>query len=422
MNRPPSLERLISPDQSDALPAVSHPPKRLFVYGSLILVLIAIAWLGFGLIDTRIKGRCILVSPQGMAEVTSAAEGRLQGLAVKVGDFVEPGQMIARLSRPEFEQARQKANARLTELRERKQIAEALISRSLALGAGVGANEQTILAGRGKTLAARLALARQRLATQQSLFQEGLVTRQSLLAAEQQLEALSLEYAQLNSRASQQSFLLQEEQRKQKNELNLLGLQVDEAAREVALLAAQDASSMQIRSVFAGRVVEIKAQNGMVLSMGSNILTLERSVGNTEAAAAEIRLPLVALVFVDAAQGKLLHVGMPVEITPTNVKRQEFGFIRSAISTVSNFPSSSLGIQQLLQNPSVVKELTGEKVPAQFQATLLTRADGAYAWSGAARQPPVVRSGSMCAAEIVVRQRAPYEYVWPLLKKFSGLV
>jgi HlyD family secretion protein len=417
LNRHSSSERLLSPDRSDALPAVSHPPKLLFLVGAMVLVLLACAWLAFGLIDTRIKGRCILVSPQGVAEISSNAEGRLEGLQVKTGDLLQAGQVIAQIRRPEFDQKLTKAAARLAELRAGKKEVDALIERSLTLERGNAMLDQRNVLSRQKTLEARLLAARDRLQAQQKLFDQGLVTRQNLLAAEQHVETLSLEQSQLASRAKQLAFQLQEEQRGLKGDAAQLTLQIEQAERELAALRGQQDNLMQIRSEFAGRVVELKAQNGMVLSIGSGIATIERGVAATEG----IAPPLLALIFVDAADGKLLQSGMAAEITPTNVKRQEFGFIRAAIGSVSDFPASREAIGQLLQNPGAVRELTGDRVPTQVTAQLLRRSNGGYEWSGAARLPPQVRSGSMCGAEVVVRERRPIEFLWPLLKKITGV-
>ena len=414
MNRNPSLERLISPDRADVLPSVNHPPKRLFLAGALLLAILGCAWFALGVIDTRIKGRCILLSPQGVDNLSALVEGRVSGLAVRNGDKVAAGQVLATMRKPEFEARMARAEARLGELRVREQSAATLISRSAQQGRSSAVSEQATLAERLKTLAERQRLARQRVTTQEALFAQGLATRQSLLSAQDAAEKLALEESNLNSRMRQLSFHTQEEQRLLATETSQLALQVTEAERELALLRKQERELMQVRAPFAGTVIEVKTQNGQALAAGGPVATIERS-GNDGAA------PLQALVFVRAADGKLLHPSMQAEITPTNVKRQEFGFIRASIGEVSAFPASRAAIVQRLGNPDVVQELSGTGVTTQVQATLQRRPDGVYQWSGAARLPPPVHSGSMCSAEVVVREQHPYELVWPMMKKLVGV-
>lgn len=425
MNRNPSLERLISPDRSDVLPSVNHPPKRIFLAGSLILLIISCAWLVLGVVDTRVKGSCILLSPQGVDNLSSSVEGRIEGLAIRPGDQVAAGQMLATLFRPEFDTRLQKAEARVAELRQRGQSAGVMIERSLQLGRSAIAREQATVAERLQTLAQRQALADKRLQAQQKLFDQGLATRQTLLAAQDQLDKLAIEQASLHSRAKQLNFQAQEEQRALNGEASQLTLQVAEAERELALLRNQQRELMQIRAPHAGTVVEVKTRNGLALPAGGDVATIEvaAAAAGSDARAAAARNPaaLTALIFVRAGDGKLLHQAMSAEITPTNVKRQEFGFIRASIASVSAFPASRAAITERLGNPDVVKELTGSGVTTQIQAELVRRPDGGYAWSGAARQPPVVLSGSMCSAEIVVREQHPVEFLWPMFKKLIGV-
>jgi HlyD family secretion protein len=415
-HRVSSVERLISPDRADALPAVSHAPKRLFLFGAALLLATTFAWLGFGKIDTRVRGACILISPQGMADVTSNGEGRLEGLQLQPGQMLSAGQPLARIRRADFEQQQATLTARVAELRSGKAHADRLIAAGLSLGQGGFDREQATLAARQQTVAARLVLAQRQLAGQRALQADGLVTRQALLAAEQRVDALNQEHAQLGSQLSQLAFKEQQERRQLSGEARQLALALDLAERQLALLEQQQQQRMVLRSPFAGRVVEVKAHDGAVVTVGSNVATIERSAGTTQASG-----PLVALIFVKGSDGKLLQQGMPAEITPTNVKRQEFGFIRASIATVSDFPASRESIAQVLQNPEMVRELAGDRAPTQVQALLSPRADGRFDWSGAARAAPAVRSGSVCSAEVVVRERRPIEFVLPFLKKLAGV-
>lgn len=398
------------------MPAVSHAPKRLFLLGSALLLATAGAWLGFGKIDTRVRGACILISPQGMADVTSNGEGRLEGLALQPGQLLTAGQALARIRRPDFEQQLATLTARVAELRAGEARAGRLIQAGVSLGQGGAEREQATLAARLQTVAARLELAQRQLAGQRTLFADGLLTRQALLAAEQRVDALGQEHAQLVSRVSQLALKEQQEQRQLAGESRSLASALDLAERQLALLNEQQQQRMVLRSPFAGRVVEVKAQDGAVVAVGSNVATIERSGADAQASG-----PLVALIFVNGSDGKLLQKGMPAEITPTNVKRQEFGFIRASIASVSDFPASRESIAQVLQNPDVVRELAGDHAPTQVQALLMPRKDGQFDWSGAARAAPTVRSGSICGAEIVVRERRPVEFVLPFLKKLAGV-
>ncbi len=375
----------------------------------------------FGVVDTRIKGAACCCRRRRRQHRQRRRRPRRRHRHPP-GDSVAAGQLLATISRPEFDTRLRKAEARLAELRRRSDAAAPVIARSLRLGRSGAASEQATVAERLRTLTERQQLAAKRLQAQQTLFEQGLSTRQSSLSAQDQVDKLAIEQAGLQSRAKQLDFQAQEEQRGLNGESGQLALQVAEAERELAQLRVQQRDLMQVRAPHAGTVIELKTRNGLALPAGGDIASIELANGGNGAngGASKLPPPLSALIFVQAADGKLLQAGMSAEITPTNVKRQEFGFIRAQIGAVSAFPASREAINQRLNNPDVVKELAGDGVSTQIQSALLRRPDGNYAWSGAARQPPDVRSGSMCSAEIVVREQHPIEFVWPMIKKLTG--
>lgn len=383
-----------------------------------MLAVAVLLWAIFGIIETRVKGRCIIISPQGVSEITSGADGRVSELRVGIGSLVEANELVAVIHRPGFEEQVRKLRERKAELSQRQAAVHELLERSRSQGRGLARDEALMLEQRLKTLEARRELLQKRLAVQQALQQEGLVKRQNLLATEQQFTDNALEADQLRSRIKQTAFALEEELRTKQNEEAGLALQVAEAERELTALLAQERDLLQVRSPFAGRVIEIKAERGKLVSYGDGLLVIERADAVATGSAV---LPLAALIFVPGGEGKLVRPDMNAEITPTTVKRQEFGFVRASVYAVSEFPASSDAIGQLIQNPNVVKELGGEGAPVEIFARLLTDPVQGYAWSAAAGAAPQVRSGTMCDAEVIVRSQRPYQLFWPLLKKFVGV-
>ena len=406
-----------SPDRLDALPAVGQPRRLLFALAMAILAITALGWALFGVVETRVNGRCIIISPNGVSEVTSGAEGRVSQLRVKVGSRVQANELVATIRRPAAEEQLHELRARLDELRRRQASVRELIVRSLAQSEQIAQGEASMLEQRLKTLGERRALIEKRLAAQRQLQNEGLVTRQNLLVTEQQFTDNTLETDQIKSRMKQTAFGLEEDRRVQQNEESALALQVGEAGRQLAALLAQQTGLLEVRSPFAGRVIEVKADQGKLVSFGDALVVVERSVA---AASGSKVLPLTALIFVPGGDGKRVQPGMNAEITPTTVKRQEFGFVRSTVKTVSEFPASGEAISELIHNPSVVKELAGDLAPVEISAGLQSDPIQGYAWSAAAGTPPQVRSGTLCDAQIIVRARHPYQLFWPLLKKIVG--
>ncbi|HAA37764.1 MAG TPA: hypothetical protein DCE00_02705 [Firmicutes bacterium] len=93
--RKSTLERISSPEQLNEYIKITHPG----VWGVLLAclaLLIAVGFWGFyGNIPDTVRARGIIFPQHGVASVIPAAGGRISNLRVKVGDFVQAGQIIA---------------------------------------------------------------------------------------------------------------------------------------------------------------------------------------------------------------------------------------------------------------------------------------------------------------------------------------
>ena len=99
--RQKSLERLSSPERLDQLLAVVDRKSWLPLLALAILVLCLIAWSVLGHVPVNAHGRGILVRPGEMVEIESPGDGYLASLEVAEGDEVGPGQLLARIARPD---------------------------------------------------------------------------------------------------------------------------------------------------------------------------------------------------------------------------------------------------------------------------------------------------------------------------------
>ena len=66
-----ALERLSSPEQLDQLMRVISPLGWLALIPLLGLILMAVLWGWYGSVSTKVAGKCVLISPAGLADVTS---------------------------------------------------------------------------------------------------------------------------------------------------------------------------------------------------------------------------------------------------------------------------------------------------------------------------------------------------------------
>src|SRR5690625_3300256 len=92
------LERLSSPEQLDTLMRVTSPKGWIALIAMVCILVTAVFWSVFGTISTKVHGQGIMVSPDGVHNVVSQSAGQISDVSVQMDDYVEKGQVIARIS------------------------------------------------------------------------------------------------------------------------------------------------------------------------------------------------------------------------------------------------------------------------------------------------------------------------------------
>ncbi|MGE0449920.1 MAG: NHLP bacteriocin system secretion protein [Vicinamibacterales bacterium] len=161
-----------------------------------------------------------------------------------------------------------------------------------------------------------------------------------------------------------------------------------------------------------GRVVEVTAAPGQVIAPGSGLLSVEPLSGALE-----------ALLYLSPTEGKNVQVGMPVRISPSTVKREEYGYIVGRVRSVSSFPATRLGMMRVLGNEALVTSLSANGAPFEVYADLDLAADtpSGYRWSSGTGPDVGLFSGTLCAGLITVRVQRPISLVIPYVRGAVGL-
>jgi len=270
--RQAALERLSSPEQLDQLMRIVQPMGWTILLALGLLLLAAILWGVFGSIPTRVVGQGILLARGGVNDVVSLASGQIVDIYFGVGDVVQAGQVVARISEPD-----QPVNTKVV-------------------------------------------------------------------------------------------------------------------------------------SPYAGHIVEIKVDDGSLVERGTPILSVEaggEGPGNLE-----------AVIYVPTAEGKQIRPGMDVQLSPSTVKREEFGFILGQVVSVGEVPATRQGMFRVLGSEELVQVLSvgGALIEVHVDLILDAETPSGYAWSSSSGPPVQIDSGTFCTAWIEVREQRPLSLVLPAFK------
>lgn len=407
-----ALERLSSPEQLDQLVQVTDPRGWLALTGLGALLLAAIGWGVWGSIPTEAQGEGILLRQGGVSALVSAANGQVEEILVSVGDLIEKGQPVAKIRQDALIRQIQDDKSKMVALRAEYANAARSAAEQKRLRARDLAQQRANLERTIEAAEKDVALLRERVDAEQSLLNDGLITKQAFVTTQQTLNTKRDELAshRLDLNGLDLKRLEADQQLDQQLEARQTAIRdLDLATRE---LNAQLGENVNVLSPYAGRVLEILADRGAVVSPGTPVLNVE-----------VLSEDLMAVLFVPASAGKKVQRGMPVRVAPSTVKREEFGTMLGRVVWVAEFPSTSRGMTRLLGNEALVTKLMEQGPPIQINVALARdpATPTGYRWSSSRGPSLKISSGTLASGDVVVKADRPIALVIPTLREKVGL-
>lgn len=407
-----SLERLSSPEQLDQLVQVTNPRGWLALAALGAMLLTALGWGIWGSIPAEATGEGILIRQGGVSDLVVAANGQVEDVLVKVGDVIAKGQTVARIRQDVIVRQIRDTEARLADLRADYQETLRTSEQQTRLRVRDLAQQRTNLQRGIEALEKDIELLRERMEAESRLLDDGLITKQAFVTTQQTLNAKSAELASQRLQLDGLDLKRLEGDQQLDQQLTIRQSAIRDLELTVRELNAKLTENVSVVSSYAGRVLEILADRGDVVSPGSPILSVE-----------VVSQDLVAVLFVPASSGKKVEPGMPVRVTPSTVKREEYGSILGRVTWVAEFPSTSRGMNRLLGNEALVNKLMAEGPPIQVDVAL--ERDPAtptgFRWSSSQGPSVKISSGTLAQGDVIVREDRPIRLVIPTIREKLGL-
>ena len=407
------LELHQSPERLNELITVSRPTGWIALCIVVLLLSGCVIWSVLGRLPTNVAGPGILLSEGGrIYEVTAISDGALSNMAVRVGDRVEPDQLLAEITQADAEREIRGARAQLADRiadlaraisyrdEEAKLRGESITRQQQALDLRVRLGRQ-----REETL-------RQRIQTTETLFRDRIVTQSEVLTLQQELAVVLQDASNANSEYAR----LEAEELQINNtaarRIREAEAALDEAGRRVNTLEEALEYTSRILAPVAGEVKEMRALQGARMRSGQTVLTLEsRGVG------------IEAVIFLSPSNGSRVKVGMPVRIAPSNAPREEYGTVTGHVVSISNFPLSFEAIQASVRNEGLARSFMERGPP--YEAIVRLERDAAtasgYRWTSGKGVSVVLASGTTLTADVTIEFRRPIEIVIPALRDLLKL-
>jgi len=407
-----ALERLSSPEQLDQLVQVTNPRGWLALAAVGTLLAGALAWGIWGSIPTEATGEGILIRRGGVSDLVAPGTGQVEEILVQVGDVIAKGQPVATIRQEALNRQINDTRSKLASLRGEYQDLLRYAGEQKRLRERDLAQQRANLLRSIDTLEQDLGLLRERIDAEAKLLEDGLITKQAFLTTQQSYNAkrdqLATQRLELNGLELKR--LESEQQLDQQIETRQTA--VRDLELEIRELGAKMAENVKVVASQAGRVLEVLVSRGDVVNPGAPVLTLE-----------VISEELLAVLFVPASSGKRVQPGMMVRVSPSTVKREEYGSIVGKVAWVSEFPSTQRGMTRLIGNEALVTKLLAEGPPIQVNVSLVRdpATPTGYRWSSSRGPDLKISSGTLAAGSVIVEEYRPISLVIPTIRERLGV-
>lgn len=218
---------------------------------------------------------------------------------------------------------------------------------------------------------------------------------------EQQKADLELQLQELIARGAELSEQAQTEDFSREMEAN-------DVRRSIARFEEQLTQQRDVRSDWEGRIIEIAAREGELVSKGVTLGTID-----TRTATAT----LAAVAYFKMKDGKKIEPGMTIRLTPAIVEEARFGGIIGTVTAVSEYPVTTEGLAKTIGNREAAAALTkGDHFVEVHADLVVAETYSGYAWEKFGGPDMKVTAGTIATAKANTKVVHPIAFVIPILE------
>ena len=173
----------------------------------------------------------------------------------------------------------------------------------------------------------------------------------------------------------------------------------------VATLLSDDGAIVDLKASQDGLVTGLNIPPGFPVKQGDAIMTIE-----------DTTVPLLAVVYVPLSTGKQITPGMKVQLAPSVVDTDNYGYLTGAVDAVSEFPVAQDDLLGGAMAAVALSRQLGEGGPILRLIISLDTANtpSGFNWSSSKGPNYELRNGTATTARIIIGESRPIDYFLPL--------
>lgn len=170
----------------------------------------------------------------------------------------------------------------------------------------------------------------------------------------------------------------------------------------IAKVALPTGGMVPVTAPVAGQILNLAIYKGETVARGQEIASVQPANSKLD-----------AVIYVPVGSMGSLRPGMAVQVSPTGVNAETYGYLLGVITHVSTYPETFAEAMALFQNQEVVNQLIGSAPVAEVRVSLQpdSHTPTGYAWSSGVGPPTPLSGGAFATASIVLGGQHPISLV-----------
>ncbi|MHB8127909.1 MAG: hypothetical protein ACYDEX_02810 [Mobilitalea sp.] len=364
-----SVETYTSPDQLDKSVKIISIRGWIILAAAILMITSALLWGFLGNMPEKMDVNGIMVTRGGVYIISSLNNGVISDISVQKDDYINQGDVIARLRADD-------------EVKSTNQINDLII-----------------------------ALQNYGLNSSDDIISSDLLELYNIKESIRELDGI---IADTTKEQDQKQYL---DYMKQKdiliNDFNLnKTYKINEYTKQLEIMKKNIEESKQIISPVSGIVKNVEPSVGSIVQSGSIFATV--LLGENTIAVGDLQ----AVFYVPLQSGKKIIPGMKVNIYPSTVNPQKHGHMRGVITQVSKYAIDNVDMLKTLGDNSLVNQFMslGPVLEIKTEIYKDPESSNGFQWSSEAGEQVNIVDNTICTAKIIIKDKKPISNIFPFIE------
>ena len=390
---------------------ITRPIYSYVLIGIIITCLIAVIWSIFGSIPQRVEGVGMIDTVEGLERVTSISNGRISEVKVKLNDQVKAGDVLFIIAMPERKYSIDQMELSIGQLKQKKNITFSGNTKSTLIKKKSDELSELSLKKNIEEINKSIIFYTKRVVEEKKLLDKGLITYAQYFSVQQDLASMKMN--KISTEEQLNLISLNRNEWNLNNNINEIDLSSQLTALEVELadLIEEYKFETEVTAKTSGFVRQINIKKGDIVSP-EYILAIINANEDKKSYILNLYVPFTTNAFISK--------GMDVDVELFSADPNLYGYLKGSVKYVAPYISETEGLQNVLENNSLIKYLDAKGGVYKIIVDLETDPNtfSGFKWSNKKGPPMKLHPGQLSAAYVNVKVKAPIDYVLPIFNAY----